>query len=287
MKKLIVIWMLILTFVTVSVAQDPGWPRKKSSPAGKLVYYQPQVDSWSNHQDLEFRMAFSLTPTGGKQAVGVMNVHGKTDVNVDARTVLLSNLAITGTHFPSLDAPTADQMDQLVRTFLPPNASVVISLDRLIASVDKSQQAAPTVPVRRPVTKQAPALAKPSVARKTVVVNRSAPQRSGKVNASSKRPVAGTQPAKTSPSRSTDPAAVPRAEQPSAPPAANDGPHVPSVPSVPVPNVPPLPPLPTGQLPQLPQVPQVPQVQTPQLQVPGVPVPDVPELPDLPGDLLP
>ncbi|MCM3901356.1 MAG: hypothetical protein ND866_06600 [Pyrinomonadaceae bacterium] len=40
MRKSIKISMLILTFVTVSFAQDPGWPRQKSSPAGKLVYYQ-------------------------------------------------------------------------------------------------------------------------------------------------------------------------------------------------------------------------------------------------------
>ncbi len=139
--------MLILMLVTVSAAQDPGWPRQKSSPAGKLIYYQPQVDDWFNHTDLRFRMAFSLTPTGGKQVVGVVNIHARTDVNVDARTVLLSNLTITDSHFPSLDAATATQMGQLVQTFVPPNSSVVITLDRLVASVKKSQPAA-TVPVR-------------------------------------------------------------------------------------------------------------------------------------------
>lgn len=148
MKKLTLASLFILTLAMATLAQDPGWPRQKTSPAGKLVYYQPQVDSWSNHKDLEFRMAFSLTPTGGKQAIGVLSVHGKTDVNVDARTVLLSNPVITATHFPSLDATKAAQMDQLVRTFLPPKSSVVISLDRLIASVDKTTQSAPTVPVR-------------------------------------------------------------------------------------------------------------------------------------------
>jgi hypothetical protein len=147
MKKLALVSMLVLTLVTVSTAQDPGWPRQKSSPTGKLIYFQPQVDDWKNHTDLNFRMAFSLTPTGGKQTVGVVNIHAKTDVNVDARTVLLSNPVVTDTHFPSLDAPTAAQMDQLVRTFLPPHSSVVISLDRLIASVNKSQPA-PSVPVR-------------------------------------------------------------------------------------------------------------------------------------------
>ena len=147
MKQTILTIALVIAFVSSCVAQDPGWPRQKSSPAGKLVYYQPQVDEWSNYKDLDFRMAFSLTPTGGKQTVGVVNVHAKTDVNVDARTVLLSSPVITDTHFPSLDATTAAQMDRLVRTFLPPNSSVVISLDRLVASVEKSQSA-PTVEVR-------------------------------------------------------------------------------------------------------------------------------------------
>lgn len=142
MKKLIFTAMLIVTSVTASMAQDPGWPRQKTSPAGKLVYYQPQVDHWNNYKDLAFRMAFSLTPAGGKQVVGVVNIQSQTDVNVDARTVLLSNPSVTDTHFPSLDASAAAQMDQLVRTFLPANSSVVISLDRLVASVEKSQPAA-------------------------------------------------------------------------------------------------------------------------------------------------
>jgi hypothetical protein len=70
MKKLMLILTLMLAFVSVSMAQDPGWPRQKASSAGRLVYYQPQVDSWNNYRDVQFRMAFSLTPTGGKQVVG-------------------------------------------------------------------------------------------------------------------------------------------------------------------------------------------------------------------------
>ena len=147
MTRIISLSILILVLGNVCLAQDPGWPRQKTSSSGKLIYYQPQVDSWKNYRDLQFRMAFSLTPTTGKQAVGVMSVQAKTDVNVDARTVLLSNLVISETHFPSLDAQTTTQMDQLVRKFLPPDAAVVVSLDRIVASMEKSQPAA-TVAVR-------------------------------------------------------------------------------------------------------------------------------------------
>jgi len=147
MARLISLLILILVPGSVCLAQDLGWPRQKSSSAGRLIYYQPQVDEWNNYKELAFRMAFSLTPTGGKQVVGVVKIQSKTDVNVDARTVLLSNPIITETHFPSLDAAKSTEMDQLVRTFLPPDSSVVVSLDRIVASIDKSQPAA-TVDVR-------------------------------------------------------------------------------------------------------------------------------------------
>ncbi len=147
MKKAILIKIFVLTFVNLCLAQDSGWPRQKSSPAGKLVYYQPQVDDWTNFKVLTFRMAFSLTPTGGKQTVGVVNIHAQTDVSVDDRIVAIRNLTITDTHFPSLDTDKAAQMDQLVRTFLPPGNSVSISLDRLVACVKKSQSTT-SVPVR-------------------------------------------------------------------------------------------------------------------------------------------
>src|SRR6185312_13024377 len=119
---------LLLIFGATCVAQDPGWPRQKTNAGGKLVYYQPQVDSWENYRDLKFRMAFSLTPKGGKQTIGVLSIQGKTDVNVDARTVLLSNLVVTDTHFPALDSTQAAEMDKLGRSFLAPDFSTVISL---------------------------------------------------------------------------------------------------------------------------------------------------------------
>jgi hypothetical protein len=49
MKKTILTITLVLAFVGSCVAQDPGWPRQKTSPAGKLVYYPPQVDGWRSH----------------------------------------------------------------------------------------------------------------------------------------------------------------------------------------------------------------------------------------------
>jgi hypothetical protein len=147
MKRLIFISILVLTFVSACFAQDPGWPRQKSNLSGKLVYYQPQVDDWKNYKELTFLLAFSLTPAHAKAVVGVADVHALTNVNVDDRTVLISDFVITGTHFPSLDPSVAANMDQLVKAFLPLGSAVTISLDRFVATVKKAETA-PTVQLR-------------------------------------------------------------------------------------------------------------------------------------------
>ncbi|MGA9568364.1 MAG: hypothetical protein WBS19_22780 [Candidatus Korobacteraceae bacterium] len=129
---------VVALFVSAS-AQDPGWPRQITKPSGKLVYYQPQVDDWNNYQTINARLAFTITPTGGKTQVGVLAVQMQTSVNMDTHTVLLSNPQINGVTFPSLDPATSEQMGTLVRTFLNPAATMNISLERLVASVKKTK----------------------------------------------------------------------------------------------------------------------------------------------------
>ena len=135
---------LFLFFVMMAVAataaaDDPIWPRQITKPGGKLVIYQPQVDDWKDFQQVDGRMAFTITPTGGKTHVGVMTVQLQSAVNMDAHTVLLSNPKVTSVSFPSLDPATTTQMDQLMKSFLNPAATMTISLDRLVASAKKTK----------------------------------------------------------------------------------------------------------------------------------------------------
>jgi hypothetical protein len=118
---------------------DPGWPREQYQNGTRLIIYQPQVDDWKNFQDLTWRMAVSLTPKNGKEAVGVVEMKGNTDVDNVSKVVVITNPEVTGTYFPSLDQATKEKMQQLVKTFVPPTIS--ISLHRLIASVPKPEEA--------------------------------------------------------------------------------------------------------------------------------------------------
>jgi hypothetical protein len=131
---------LVLVSATASVAQgplDPGWPRQRIENGNKLIIFQPQVDDWKDFRELDWRMAIELTPSGGKPAVGVVVLKGETQVDNDNKMVLISNLKIVETHFPSLDPASAAQMDQLTRTFLP--QTVEISLQRLVSCVPKKE----------------------------------------------------------------------------------------------------------------------------------------------------
>src|SRR6266480_3218699 len=116
---------------------DPGWPREKYSNGTRLLIYQPQVDDWKNFQELSWRMAVSLTPKGGKEVVGVVEMKGNTDVDNVAKVVVITNSQVTGAYFPSLDQASAQKMEQSFKTFVPPTVS--ISLHRLIASVPKQE----------------------------------------------------------------------------------------------------------------------------------------------------
>ena len=109
---------------------DPGWPRQRTSERGTLVYYQPQVDAWTNFKDLTFRMAFSLTPKGGKEIIGVVELQAQTDVNMDDHSVLIRDFKINEVKLPGLDPAKTSQMDQAVRSFLPPDHTAAMSLDR-------------------------------------------------------------------------------------------------------------------------------------------------------------
>src|SRR5215471_15946494 len=122
---------------TSSQSAGPGWPRERVKDGNQLVVYQPQVDDWQNFENLSWRMAVSITPKGGKEVVGVVEMKGTTNVDNTAKLVVISNPQITGTYFPSLDKATADKMEQVFKSFVPPTFS--ISLFHLIASTPKKE----------------------------------------------------------------------------------------------------------------------------------------------------
>jgi hypothetical protein len=68
---------------------DPGWPRERVQDGNRLIVYQPQLDDWKEFRDLSWRMAVSITPKGGKEVLGVVEMKGNTDVDNVSKMVTI------------------------------------------------------------------------------------------------------------------------------------------------------------------------------------------------------
>jgi hypothetical protein len=128
-----------LAWINLAGAQGNGakpadpWPRQfKLSNATALVY-QPQVDSWENNM-LNFRAVVSITPSGSKQEIlGVIWATTRTQVNRVSRIVVLEDIKLTKSNFPTLPDQGAAYMRALQQRSVP--SQKTISLDRLQASL--------------------------------------------------------------------------------------------------------------------------------------------------------
>ena len=54
MKNVIRAALVIISLGCASFAQDPGWLVQQTSALGRLVYYQPQVDDWTDYETWTF-----------------------------------------------------------------------------------------------------------------------------------------------------------------------------------------------------------------------------------------
>src|SRR4029453_13555458 len=119
---------------------DGGWPRTYSTPSGgQLVLYQPQVASWDRQLHMGAYAAVSFLPKGAdKGQLGPVKVESDTVVAVGERLVRFPKVKVTEATFATLDR---DQLREVVTQITDgiPDHERVIALDRVLASVEKSQ----------------------------------------------------------------------------------------------------------------------------------------------------
>src|SRR5688572_9611998 len=115
---------------------DTGWPRTIALKSGTVVWYQPQVETWTDQKNIVAWSAVSYQLPGAKSAaLGTIKIEGPTRVAVDDRVVTM-DLRITEYNFASLPP---DQVKALVADVqaLPVNERV-LDLDRVLAYVSAS-----------------------------------------------------------------------------------------------------------------------------------------------------
>ncbi|MDW5290607.1 hypothetical protein [Formosa sp. PL04] len=138
MKKLILNLIAFLVVSTHVFSQEISWPKELTNGDTTLSTYQPQVESWENQETLDFRMAFKLSPSGGKDVIGVLYLNATTNVNTSTHDVLIKDMKFVKADFPSLSKDSIQMMDKVVREFITPDRTLNISLEQIVASTPKT-----------------------------------------------------------------------------------------------------------------------------------------------------
>lgn len=128
---------------------DGGWPRSLTTATGAtLIMYQPQILSWDGQERLEAMAALSYLQKGGtKPELGTIQLWSPTSVSMDDRLVELTKLQIKEIKFAGLGKDQSQEAVKELQAAIP-TAPMVISLDRVLAAVDKSQISAKGVAVK-------------------------------------------------------------------------------------------------------------------------------------------
>jgi hypothetical protein len=132
--------------VPASTPAAPGWPRVIDRDGNHVILYQPQLKSWQRYRELVADTAISITPQGGKQILGVISWKADTIANVSTRTVYVHDIEVLSSRFPSLLPAEDTAMQQKVHQIYP-TMTFTISLDRMIASLEKANVPVESIPV--------------------------------------------------------------------------------------------------------------------------------------------
>src|SRR5436190_12936963 len=119
---------------------DRGWPRGYSlANEAQIVLYQPQVISWADQKHMVALAAVSYIGKDEKKpSLGTINIEAETSVSLPERLVKFSQLKITQANFQSLPKEQASEIISTIQKAIP-EEDRLISLDRVLVQVDKSQ----------------------------------------------------------------------------------------------------------------------------------------------------
>ena len=131
------------TPVPASVAPSP-WPKVFDRNGNHTIVYQPQVKSWRSYRSLIADTAVSIQQGNTKPILGVISWHADTITDVSAATVFVRNITVISSRFPQLDATQEAAMQERVRQVYP-TMTFTISLERMIASVEKANAPVQTI----------------------------------------------------------------------------------------------------------------------------------------------
>ncbi len=140
---LVVVAVIFITGVPAQ-AEGPitGWPRSYEDGGNKVIVHQPQLDDWENYSELNGKAAVAVELKGeGKEYYGAVTLQAVTETDFDTRIVLLKNIKVTDMTFPNIEGQLSEKCQRAVIRALPlGNQSMTISLDRILAGLERTAQ---------------------------------------------------------------------------------------------------------------------------------------------------
>ena len=143
--KIIIITLLFISFAfNLTAEPNPApsasdWPREYKVDGHTVVVFQPQLENWENYVRIYGKAAVAVTPKGDKDPIfGAMLLEANSETNFDTRKVLFKDIIITELKFSSANDDLANQLKKIVRQALPKGKRMVISLDRVIAALERT-----------------------------------------------------------------------------------------------------------------------------------------------------
>ncbi len=114
---------------------SPLWPHTLRQDGVTVTIYPPQVLSWPEQKHIAVRAAVAITPKGAdKPFLGTIELEGDTSVDLATRDVAVSRLALTGSHFPTLDTSRAAEVERRLRDAVAALPDKHIPLDTVLLS---------------------------------------------------------------------------------------------------------------------------------------------------------
>jgi len=119
---------------------DNGWPRQFETATHIVRIHQPQVDDWENFDRIQFRAAVVIESKEVPGPLhGVIVVSAATDVAMEERLVVLSDRKLESLAFPGVEGEHLEYLKKIIIEAAPPAQPQTVSLDRLIAGLDRSK----------------------------------------------------------------------------------------------------------------------------------------------------
>jgi len=137
------ICVLLAPSILAQSESEVGWPRQIDLPEGKIVIYQPDMDSFEGNI-LQGRSAISITLKGETVPIfGAVWFKCRVDTDTDTRMVEFSEIQVPRVRFPESEAEDEKKLAAILEREIP-KWDMNISLDRFLAGLDlvEKEQAA-------------------------------------------------------------------------------------------------------------------------------------------------